>query len=228
MIVSIHQPDYIPYIGYFYKIAAADKFVFLDDCQFSNDNFHHWNRIKTPQGECRLKIPVEYNFGNPIIKVRTKDEINWKEKHLKTIEMNYKKSRYFKDVFSGLRELILSDYNNLADQNIEINKWICSRFGMDTKFYRSSEMNIETSKEERVIDICKEIGATTYISGKGAKAYQVEEHFTERCVNLRYTNYHTFQYDQLWGDFLPNMSVIDFVFNCGFDLDYIIRNLRNQ
>ena len=96
MKISIHQPDYISYLGYFYKISKSDIFVFLDDAQFSNDNMHHWNRIKTPQGECRLKIPVEQHLGDPINRVRTKDELKWKQKHLKTLEMNYTKSNTVK------------------------------------------------------------------------------------------------------------------------------------
>ena len=88
MVISIHQPDYIPYLGYFYKMSQSDKFVFLDDAQYSNDNMHNWNKIKTPQGELRLKIPVENHLGDAINKVRTKDELGWREKHLKTIEMS--------------------------------------------------------------------------------------------------------------------------------------------
>ena len=111
MIVSIHQPDYISYLGYFYKVSQSDAFVFLDDAQFSNDNMHHWNRIKTPQGECRLKIPVEQHLGDLINQVRTKDELKWKEKHLKTIEMNYKKAPFFEELFPQFKELLTKDYH---------------------------------------------------------------------------------------------------------------------
>ncbi|MEG0547101.1 MAG: WbqC family protein [Oscillospiraceae bacterium] len=227
MIVSIHQPDYIPYIGYFYKIAQSQKFIFLDDTQYSNDNMHQWNKIKTPQGECRIKIPVEHKFGDNINEVRTRDELKWKEKHLKTIEMNYSKAKYFADVFPKFKELVIANYSNLADMNIAINTWICNEFGFNVEFYRSSDMNIHTAKEERVIDLCLAIGGDTYISGNGARCYQVDEHYTDRGVKLQYTDYQPIEYKQLWKEFVPNMSILDYVFNNGFDFDKIIALIKD-
>ncbi|MEG1887032.1 MAG: WbqC family protein [Oscillospiraceae bacterium] len=226
MIVSIHQPDYIPYIGYFYKIYQSDKFVFLDDAQYSSDNMHQWNKIKTPQGECRLKIPVEHKFGDKINEVRTRDELKWKEKHLKTIEMNYSKGKFFADIFPEFKDLMMLDYENLADMNIAVNSWFCKQFGFKAKLYRSSDMNINTAREERVIDICKAVDADVYISGNGAKAYQIDEHFTQRGVRLQYTDYHAIEYKQLWKDFLPNMSIVDYVFNHGFDFSEILELIK--
>ncbi len=216
MIISIHQPDYIPYLGYFYKIYQSEVFVFLDDVQFSNDNMHHWNRIKTPQGECRLKIPVAYSFGNEINEVRTKDELKWKEKHLKTLEINYSKAQYFKEIYPKYNELLLKTYLNLAEMNIAINKFICENFGFKTKFIRSSELNITSAKEERVIDICLALRGTVYVSGNGARAYQMAEHYESKGIYLKYTDYQPFEYKQRWGEFIQNLSILDYVFNCGF------------
>lgn len=219
MIISIHQPDYISYLGYFYKMSKADKFVFLDDCQFSNDNMHHWNRVKTPQGECRIKIPVENHLGDLICNVRTKDELGWKQKHLKTIEMNYLKAPFFAEIFPKFKSLIMQEYKSIADMNIAINTWIAREFGFKCEFYRSSEIKIASVREDRVIDICVALGGHTYISGMGAAVYQVEEHFESRGVRLVYTDYKPIEYRQQWkkAGFLPNMSVIDYIFNCGFD-----------
>lgn len=232
MIVSIHQPDYISYLGYFYKISKSDVFVFLDDAQFSNDNMHHWNRIKTPQGECRLKIPVDHHFGDPINAVRTKDELKWKEKHLKTIEMNYKKAPYFSEIFPIFSELLNNDYPNLSELNIAINTWFISQFGFKAKIYKSSDLKLDTVREERVIDIVKMLGGDTYISGHGAKAYQVNDHFTNRGVKLVYTDYQPIEYKQQWKKvgFLPYMSTLDYVFNCGFNWQYVetaVKELNN-
>lgn len=226
MIIAIHQPDYIPYIGYFYKIAQADIFVFLDDVQFSNDNMHHWNRIKTSQGECRLKIPVSYNFGDPINQVKTKDELKWKSKHLKTIEMNYIRTPYFKEIFSKFQELLLANYTDLADMNITINSFICDKFGIKKKFIKASDLQVLSVREQRVIDICQILNGTTYISGHGARNYQVEEHFTDKSIRLLYTDYQPISHPQLWSTFLPNMSIMDFVFNCGFNWEFIVDEIR--
>lgn len=216
MIIAIHQPDYIPYWGYFYKMAKCDAFVFLDDCQFSNANWHHWNRIKTPHGECRLKVPVEQHLGDPINSIRTRDELGWKVKHLRTLEMNYGRSAHFSEIYPQLKKLIEKKYDNLADMNIAINTFICYGFGFSPKLYRSSTMGIETVREERVIDICELLHATDYLSGKGAAAYEVETDFSNRGLKLRYTDYKSFEYTQLWGNFIPNLSIVDYLFNCGF------------
>ena len=115
MKVAIHQPDYIPYLGFFYKMYKSDLFIYLDDAQFSNEAAHNFNKIKTPQGVLRVKFPVEMKFGDPINHVRPKDELKWKERHLKTIEMNYKKAPFFSDIYPSLKEVYLNDYSNVQD-----------------------------------------------------------------------------------------------------------------
>lgn len=217
MVVGIHQPDYIPYLGLFYKMSQSDFWVFLDDVQFSSDNFHHWNRVKTANGECRLKIPVEQHFGDLINAVRTRDELRWKEKHLKTLELSYAKAPYFKALYPKIRELILETYPNLAEQNITINSYIAEQFGILPRNVRGSELHLDSAKEARVIDICKAVGGDVYLSGNGARAYQVDEHFAAQGLELRYVDYHAFVYSQLWGEFIPNLSVLDYIFNCGYD-----------
>lgn len=220
MVVAIHQPNYIPYIGLFYKIMESDVFVFLDDAQFSKGNVHERNIVKSMKGECRLKIPVEYRFGDSIMKVRTKDELNWKEKHLKTLEDNYRLSKNFDEVYDMFSGLIEKDYSNLAEMNIAIITEICKSLEISTKFVRSSQLDVAGAKEERVIAICEKLGASEYISGNGARVYQEEEHFTSRGIKLTYSRYKPFEYPQLWSnDFLPNASILDYLFNCGFTTD---------
>jgi len=187
---------------------------------------HHWNRIKTSQGETRLKVPTDHHFGDPINAVRTKDELGWKKKHLKTMEMNYARAPFFKEIFPKFSELLNAEYKSLADMNIAINTWIAESFGFKAEFYRTSDMDIQSVREERVIDICVMLSGDTYISGNGARAYQVEEHFTDRGVKLQYTDYHPFEYPQLWKEFLPNMSIVDYLFNCGFDWEQADKAFR--
>ena len=219
MKVAIHQPDYMPWLGYFYKMSLCDKFVFLDDAQYSTDNIHNWNRIKTPQGELRIKIPVEQKLGYKILEVRTKDELKWKIKHLKNIESFYKRAPFFQEIFPQLETLFKPEYSNLADMNIEIIKWFANHLGITAKFYRSSDFHLNTKREEHVIDICVLLDADVYLSGQGAKAYQIEDHFTDKGIQLKYINFKQTPYEQLWGkDFLPSMSALDYVMNCGFDL----------
>lgn len=223
MIVSIHQPDYLPWLGLYYKMAHSDIFVYLDDAQYSNTADHNVNKIKTSQGEFRLKVPVEQHLGDLICNVRTKDELGWKKKHLKTIRMNYSKAAYFDDVYPHFQKIIMDHFGTIADLNIAINEYICAGFGIDVKVVKSSELDIKTVRETRVIDICLQLGADEYLSGNGARAYQVESHFADRGLKLSYLKYKPISYKQLWPKvgFLPCMSAIDYVFNCGFDWSYV-------
>lgn len=219
MIVSIHQPDYIPWLGYFNKISKSDIFVFLDDAQYSTDNLHNWNRIKTPQGELKLKVPVVNKLGYKINEVRTRDELGWKQKHLKTIAMNYKKAEYFDEVYTDLEDIILRDYQNIADMNIAFSEHCCKKFGFKTKFLKSSDMEINTAREEKVIDIVEAVGGDEYYSGMGAAVYQDPRHFEDRGIKLTYIDFKPFLYKQLWdkAGFVPALSVVDYVMNCGYN-----------
>lgn len=226
MIVAIHQPDYIPWLGFYYKMAHCDTFVYLDDAQYSNEAAHNVNAIKTPQGKFKLKIPVEQHLGDLICNVKTKDSLNWQEKHLKTIQMNYSKARYFKETFPGFADVVNAGYSSIADLNMAINEYICNGFGIHPKIMKSSDMAINSVREERVIDITVSVGGDEYLSGNGARAYQVDEHFTERNVKLTYLDYKPIVYKQLWKDFLPCMSAIDYIFNCGFDWQYVEEQVK--
>lgn len=220
MKVAIHQPNYLPWLGYIHKIKCADVFVFLDDVQYSNQGGHNRNLIKTPSGKAYLTVPVEQHLGDKITQVRTKDELGWKEKHLHFIRLNYQTAQYFSTIYPIIEELLAPSYQNIAEMNIAmITKW-SRMFGFQTEFIRSSEFNITSLREQKVLDICKLLGADCYISGNGARVYQDENHFKEHGIQLYYQEYKPVKYPQLWGDFIENMSALDYLMNCGFQRKY--------
>lgn len=225
-VVSIHQPCYIPYLGIFYKVWQSDTFVYLDDAQYSNGYVFDWNRIKTPQGECRLKVPTARIFGQKLTEVAPKDFLKWKDKHLKTIQMNYKKAPHFSEVFSDFSDCILMEYDNLAALNMATMDLFTEKFGWKKEVYRSSDMKLDTRSEARVIEIVQRIGGDTYISGHGGKNYQDEEHFIQAGINLVYSDFQPLTYRQQWGDFLPNMSVLDYCMNEGYEIDSFFELLK--
>ena len=227
MNVGIHQPDYIPWLGLFYKMYLSDVFVHLDDAQYSNEAAHNFNTIKTANGPLRLKFPVEQHLGDLINAVRPKYELKWREKHLRTIEMNYAKGKFFKEVFPELRDVFMVDYPNVAALNIGINEYIAGKFGIRPKFVLSSSLDIHTKREEKVIDICVAVGGTRYISGNGARVYQDPEHFAARGIELTYLDYKPIEYPQLWKTYTPCMSVLDYIFNCGYDWDYVVKKVAD-
>lgn len=203
-VVSIHQPCYIPYLGIFYKVWQSDTFVYLDDAQYSNGYVFDWNRIKTPQGECRLKVPTARIFGQKLTEVAPKDFLKWKDKHLKTIQMNYKKAPHFSEVFSDFSDCILMEYDNLAALNMATMDLFMEKFGWKKEVYRSSDMKLDTRAEARVIEIVQRVGGDTYISGHGGKNYQERGTFHPGRDNLVYSDLPPLTYRQQWGDFLPN------------------------
>lgn len=228
MNVGIHQPDYLPWLGLFYKMYLSDVFIHLDDAQYGNEAGHNVNTIKTPQGAFRLKFPVEQHLGDLINEVRPKYELKWNEKHLKTLEMNYTKAPFFKETFPEIKELFMTEFPNVAELNIAFNEFFADKFGIKPKFIRSSELNINTKREERVIDLTLAVGGTRYISGNGARAYQIESHFTDKGLELSYLDYKPIVYPQIRGEFLPYMSAIDYIFNCGYDFEYVVNEVRKH
>jgi hypothetical protein len=186
-IISIHQPNYIPWLGYFYKIAGSDIFVFLDDVQYSNQGMHNYHYIKTPQGSFRLKIPVKEKFGDKINMICSKDETGWKERHLKTLTANYKRAKFFDEVYSDFSYLLNTSYTNIAIMNGAIIKYYCGRLGIKARFIEASTLNLNTTNEERIINICYALKGDVYYSGTGAKSYQKAENFSPKGILLRST-----------------------------------------
>lgn len=227
-IVAIHQPNYIPWLGLFYKTYQSDIFVLLDDVQYSNVGTHNFHYIKTPQGSLRLKIPVEVKFGDKIMDVRTKDELNWKEKHLKSIESNYKKAPHFEQVFNDFKLLLADESKNLAELNGRIIKFIANKFGFKTEFLYSSSLDVASTRTERILDICNKLDCAVYYSGTGARIYQKEEDFLARGITLKYSEFAPFEYPQFWGDFIANVTILDYLMHCGYDWEKVIQNIEKK
>lgn len=218
MYVGIHQPNYIPWAGYFYKILKSDIFVFLDDVQYEKNGFADRNSIKTPQGKCYLKIPVNskglhVNYNEILMK----EELQWRNRHQKIIEMNYKRSAYFQSVRDILYPLYEMDYHILSDFNICFIQKIVEKLGFHTKFLRSSDLKVEGKSTERLINIIQKVNGDTYISGEGGAKYQDEVMFQNSGIKLVYSNFIPPVYSQLWGTFIPNLSILDLLFNLGFE-----------
>lgn len=220
--ISIHQPNYIPWLGYFYKISQADYFVFLDDVQYSNEGMHNYHYIKTQNGPQRMKIPVFQTLGDKITQVRIKNDLDWCEKHMNLLKANYQNADHFEEVFSDFSSLINVSHQYLSILNISIIKFLCKKLGIEAKFINSSDLNISSVKEAKIIDICTEMGCDIYYSGTGARAYQSEEHFLEKGIKLKYSEYKVFQYKQQYSGFQSNVSILDFLMNCGYNWDLVI------
>lgn len=219
MIVSLHQPAYLPWLGLFDKIARSDVFVFLDTVQFGGkkDNFVNRNRIKTPQGPQWLTIPVNLNGGSDahLGEVTVDDSLPWRAKHLRSIEMNYRRAPYFKECFSKLEYLIKNPEASIVELCWQQLLFWLNEFEIKRNIVRSSELSILSKKSDLVLDICKRFDADFYLSGPMGGNYLDVNSFESHNIKIIYQNFAHPVYPQLWGDFEPYMCIVDYWMNCG-------------
>ncbi|MGI8606830.1 MAG: WbqC family protein [Gaiellaceae bacterium] len=218
--VAVHQPNYIPWLGYFHKVAACDLFVYLDAVQFPRgQSFGARNRIKTPNGVTFLTVPVSApkgRKGKATYREIEFAEPRWREKHLKTVEMSYARAAYFDEVF-GLYGQALETGSTPVEVNVALIEAFANYLGIETKRVLLSELVPDFGrKTDLILDVCKAVGADTYLSGAGGgKDYTDEELLADEGVSVRYDEFEPTPYPQLWGDFEPGLSALDALMNCG-------------
>jgi hypothetical protein len=212
-----HQPNYIPWPGYFVKMAQCDIFVILDTAQFqTGSSLDNRNLIKTSQGTQMLTVPVKRKGMG----LQRFDEVvvipGWKRNHLMALQVNYAKAPYFKEVFP-LMEQVLQDTGYLIDTNKAFIRCVYDMLGLETKlvFLSALPQFADLRKNELIAAICGHFSADCYLSGIGGRAYNQHEIFEKQGIKLEYLDYQPITYPQLWGSFIPNLSIVDMLFNCG-------------
>ncbi len=216
-IVAAHQPNYLPWIGYFHKILKSDMFIILDHVQFSHRGFINRNRVKGPHGAVWLTVPVRVHGRMRIMDVSIDNTRDWNRKHASTLKAFYAKAPYFEDIYPVLQEVYDSHWENLAELNIEIIMRLATLLNIKRKFVRSSTLNPQGKKMEMIIDLCKKVNATVYFSGRGAMKYQDPKTFEENGIQLVYQEFEHPVYPQRFGEFIPNLSIVDMLFNIGVE-----------
>ena len=215
-VVAIHQPQYLPWFPYFQKIHDCDIFVFLDNVQYQRRGLQNRNKIKTHSGPIWLTVPVSGPREQLIKEVCIADS-KWKKKHLLNIKNNYSKAQFFDEIIAGYEEIISRDFKYLVDLNLAITIWMIKLFDINVKLFRASELDVSGKKDDLIIDICRNVGAATYLSGSGAKAYQDKKKFQENNIDLQYQKRKSIKYSQCVDNkhFIPDLSGIDLLFNVG-------------
>lgn len=217
-IIAAHQPNFIPWLGLFYKIYRCDKFIWADDVQFSTGNGinAHRNCIKTSQGKQDIRVPVRKHSTSKINEVPIDYREDWIKKMEKTLYLNYGKAKHYEEIFSWFEEVLEHRYELLADLNKKIIMDICEKMNIHVEYDACSNYDIVGKKEDYVINLVDFFGGDVYYSGTGAAGYLHQEAFERRGMRLVYSDYSSIVYPQLWGTFIENLSVIDYLFNCGF------------
>jgi hypothetical protein len=224
-IAAIHQPQYLPYLGFFHKLQHCDVFVALDNVQFQKNGVQNRNRIKTGQGWQWITVPVLHSFGQLINQVIINSQIPWQKKHLNALKSNYSPARYFETYADQLRGLLDRDWSNLCDVNMALTRWAASALGIETPVVRASALEATGGQTEHLINICKALGADCYLSGIGGKRYMDLAAFEAAGITVIWQEFTTPIYSQLFPDigFVPDLSVMDALLNCGPEVVQLLR-----
>lgn len=212
----IHQPQYFPYPGFFHKLSLGDVFVIMDNTQYDK-RFTNRNKIISSSGPIWLSVPInkKHKFLSNN-QVQINNEIPWNVDHYKKIFHAYNRSPWFSNYKENFQRMYEKTWDYLIDLNIETLKQTLLWLGMKIEIVHESDLNISSNGTQRLIDCCKAIGADTYVSGSGAKAYMDEKLFEKQKINLEFQNYTPIQYKQFSsGVFIPNLSIIDMLCNLG-------------
>lgn len=217
MKISIIQPCFVPWLGYFEQIAVADVFVYMDDVQYTKRDWRNTNQLKTPNGIKKIFVPVK----KPSLSTRLNEAVinqdgKWQKTLLNKIKEWYKKSGYFEEIMSLIDPIILADFEKLVDFNFTLNNALLSYLDISTSIHFSSQVPRKTNdKNLRIIEICSYFNADVLYDGKSAADFIDTELFRKSGIDVYFQNYQHRPYRQLWGDFVPYMSVLDLLMNEG-------------
>jgi len=217
MRVGIHQPMYLPWLGLFERVYDCNVFVLLDNVPYSKNYFINRNKIKTADGGIWLTIPVltKGRFKQLIKDVQIDNATPWPRKHWKSIYYSYNKAPYFSKYADFFERTYKTEWIYLIDIIDHLFFFILKALKINTPIIKASELGIKGKKEELILSICKTVKADEYLSGPDGKNYLNLRLWRENNIKVIFHNYHHPKYPQLYGEFLPQMSIIDLLFNCG-------------
>jgi len=219
MKLAIHQPQYMPWVGYFHKMAGADLFVYLDDVQFKKNEWQHRNRIRSPEGWQWLSVPNTYHFPQRINQVELRTDTRWTEKHLRSIEACYGKAPFFHDYIERFSAFFAEPWSTIDRLNMASTALLADIMGITSPTEVSSIHAFAGVSTERLVNICRHFGAHTYLAGAGGHDYMDLSLFQQAGIAVEFQQFSPPVYPQHWctspQDFVAGLSAIDLVFNCG-------------
>jgi hypothetical protein len=218
VIIANHQPQYVPYLGFFYKVARCELLVVMDDVQFIERGHQHRNLIKMQTGTQWLTVPVQRRHRQRIEEVVIDAAQNWRRKHWAALQANYGPAPYFRQLEPELRAILLEGtQTHLCKLDLDLLQWTMRHLAIDVPMKLSSELCVTGERSERHINICRSVGADTYLSGSGGRQYMDLEVFERAGITVRFVDFIPRPYPQRFPQhgFIPNLSVLDALFNCG-------------
>lgn len=214
MLVAIHQPEYLPWLGYFEKMLRADVFVLLDNVQFTKGDYHNRTRVKGSGGVQWLSIPVHGSISAKINEVKVAGH-KWETKHWHSLVSCYSRAAFFEKLKDKFEAFYRQTAERLIDYDLGAIELIAGALGIEKNWVLASELDAGGQKSDLVLNICRQLGANTYYSGRSGSTYLRKEDFDRAGIKIEVQNFAHPVYQQLFQDFTPNLSVLDLLFNCG-------------
>jgi len=216
--VAIHQPHYLPWLGYLAKWAAADVFVFLDTVQYEKNGWQNRNRIKTAAGPRWLTVPVHARLGTPIAEVTVDGAQPWRERHRQAIAQAYAEAPHLDRYRAELDALYAKAWPRLAPLAAATAEWLARAAGIATPTRLASSLAVAAGDPtERLVALCQAVGADTYLAGRDGAHYMDVARFATAGIAVLYQDYAHPAYAQLHGEFAPNCSGLDLLLTHGDD-----------
>jgi hypothetical protein len=218
MVLAAHQPNYLPWAGFFQKMARCDVFVLLDSVQYARRSYTARCLIKQSDGRRHwLSLPVRKTgrYYQSIAEVEIDNTRPWRHDHLRTLESNYARAPYFRKHRELLDLAYGRKWENLCQMNLTLIEHMAKLLGIGPRLIRLSDLGIKGQATGLLVSLCRTMGADTYLSGPSGGKYLEAEKFKEAGIKLEIFRYWPAPYPQLWGGFVPGLSVIDLLFNCG-------------
>ncbi len=216
MRVGIHQLHYLPWLRYFEKIQNCDVFVVLDDIQFNKNGWQNRNRVKTAGGEALLTVPVQMKAGQRLDEVRIHDAPPWRKKHWRTIEQSYRRAPFFSEYAEFFEATYAREWEYLNGLNRHMLEFYLRALGVTTRVEYSSALHVSGIATERLVNLIRAVGGESYYSGAYAlDAYLDADLLAQAGIALELQEWHAPVYPQLHGEFLPDLSILDLMMNCG-------------
>lgn len=225
MKIAISQPRYLPSCNYIERILLSDLFVMLDVVQHQKRAFEHRNKIRTPDGWIWLSIPMNREKSYPIIKdLKISNDTDWLNSHLRSFELYYKKTPFYNTTISLLRKYYETSKDTLNQAVKEMLDILLDYFNINTKIIWTSEYDCWTKKnDELLLEIVEKFNGTSYISGSNGRNYIDKNKFNNKNIKLLFHDYNHPTYDQIWGEFIPYMTIWDTMFYYGKDTLNLIK-----
>ncbi len=223
MRVTIHQPNFLPWLGFFDKVDQSDLFILLDNVQFEKNDWQNRNRIKGPDGAQWLTVPVYHKFPQTVAEVRIDNRTNWRRKHWNAIVSNYRKAAFFAQYAPQFESVYQCEWEQLIALNLHLLRLVFELTGIRTPCRLASEIPVDGVSSERLSALCEAAGANVYLAGAGGHDYLDTTSFDRKNIQVAFQSYPHPIYPQLFGEFVPYLSIFDLLMNCGDQSLSVIR-----